>query len=80
MKTIIRYEGKEYIETNSNEPIMSNDPCACGNPMYVPLAVIVLGLVDSCSHCGKDYPFKAHCHAVTESYLGLIEGEEIVEL
>lgn len=80
MKTIIRYEGKEYIEANNVDPVMSTAPCTCGNPMYVPLAVIVLKIVDSCSHCGKDYPFEAHCHAVTESYQSLIEGEELVEL
>ena len=31
MKTIIRYEGKEYIEANNTQPIMSNDPCSCGS-------------------------------------------------
>lgn len=73
MTTTIIFNGKEYIENNNKMPRMINTTCKCGNPMNVPIAVLVLGIVEDCAHCGKDYPAKAHCEAITESYKGLIE-------
>lgn len=73
MKTVITFNGKEYNEANNKAPRMINKLCKCGNSMYIPIAVLVLGIVEDCAHCGKDYPALAHCNAITESYKGLIE-------
>lgn len=73
MKTTITFNGKSYVENNNRAPRMINKACSCGNKMYVPIAVLVLGIVEDCAHCGKDYPALAHCNAITESYKGLIE-------
>lgn len=79
MKTVIKFNGKEYIEANNKYPRMINKSCKCGNPMYIPIAVIVLGIVEDCAHCeAPTYPQHNHCAAITESYKGLIEdGGEI---
>jgi hypothetical protein len=73
MKTTITFDGKTFTELNNKAPRMINKVCSCGNPLYIPVATLVLGLVTDCAHCGKDYPAKAHCNAITESYKGLIE-------
>ena len=74
------FNGKSAIEHNIIKVAMSNKPCACGNAMYVPLVTRVLGLVNDCAHCGKDYPMELHCQAVTDSYISLIEEGGIINL
>ena len=81
MKTVIRFEDREYVELDNSNVELTNVNCKCGNKLInIPLAVIVLGIVDSCSHCGKDYPLFNHCSTLRDSYLSLVEGEELVEL
>jgi len=74
------FNGKSAIENDINNIMMSNKPCACGNPMNMPLITRVLDIVTDCAHCGKDYPMEAHCNAVTQSYIELIEDGGIVDL
>ncbi len=73
MKTTITFEGKTYTELNNKMPRMINTKCKCGNSLNVPIGVLVLGIVTDCAHCGKNYPAKQHCAALTESYKDLIE-------
>lgn len=78
MKTSITFGGKNYVEADNKNPRMINKKCKCGNSMNIPIAVLVLGIVEDCAHCGKDYPAVAHCNAITQSYKDLIEeGGEI---
>jgi hypothetical protein len=78
MKTTITYKGKTFTELNNKAPRMITKACACGNKLNVPIAVLVLSLVEDCAHCGKDYPAKNHCDVLTESYKDLIsEGGDI---
>lgn len=80
--TLVKYEGKEYNEPNPNQPVMTEFTCDCGNPMYIPLGAIVLGLTDSCNHCTANhgYPKDRHCATITNGWIELIEDEEVVEL
>lgn len=78
MKTVIIFDGKEYTEDNNAAPRMINTKCKCGNALNVPIAVLVLGIVEDCAHCGKNYPAVAHCNAVTESYKSLIEDGGVI--
>jgi hypothetical protein len=78
MKTTITFNGKTFTELNNKMPRMITKSCKCGNRMNIPIAVIVLGIVEDCAHCGKDYPAVAHCNAITEAYKDLIfEGGNI---
>jgi hypothetical protein len=79
-KTEIRYAGKTYIEENNNNIKLIKVRCCCGNPLVIPLATKVLGLVTDCAHCNKDYPFTAHCQALITSYKDLIKDQTIVSL
>lgn len=80
MKTVITYNGKTFTELNNKNPRMITTFCKCGNRLNVPIAVIVLGIVEDCAHCDKDYPAVAHSAEVTDSYLGLIANEKFVSL
>lgn len=80
MKTVIKFNGKEYIEQDQTQIKLIKARCLCGNTLIIPLACAVLGIVKDCAHCSKDYPAKAHCAALAESYKSLIEGETIVSL
>lgn len=76
----IIFNNKSAIEHNINNIVMTNKPCSCGNPMSIPLIARVLGLVEDCAHCGKDYPMEQHCLAVTQSYQSLIEDGGVINL
>ena len=80
MKTKITFDGKTYTEVDNTHPVMTTVSCDCGNKLHIPLGAWVLGVVDSCSHCGKSYPQDTHCSAVTQSWIGLLEDEELVDL
>lgn len=82
MITTVTYENKTYTEANNNEPVMSNKSCACGNKLYVPLAIWVLGLVTDCGHCTSPLPFPSlnHSAAITQSYVDLIADGGHIEL
>lgn len=80
MKTVINFNGQTFTEASNINPVMTNNVCNCGNPMYVPLAVLVLGIVEDCAHCNKEYPFEAHCNAITQAYQELIEDGGSINL
>lgn len=80
MQAIVRYNNTEYTELDINNVVMTHHTCTCGNHMYVPLGAIQVGMVDTCSHCGTDYPEDNHCAAITEGWVGLIEDGGIVDL
>lgn len=80
MKTVVTFDGKQYTESNNKAPRMINKSCKCGNSMYIPIAVLVLGIVEDCAHCGKNYPSITHCQALTESYKSLIEEGGLISL
>ena len=80
MKTVIKFNGRTFIEEDNTKIKLIKARCSCGNKLIIPLACAVLGIVKDCAHCGKDFPAKNHSESIISSYKDLIEGETIVSL
>jgi len=79
MQSKVTFNSQEYTEHNIDNVKMTNFTCDCGNPMYIPLGAIVLGLTTSCNHCtaNNGYPMENHCASITEGWKSLIEDGDI---
>jgi hypothetical protein len=79
MKSKVTFNGQSYTEENVESVVMTDFTCTCGNPMYIPLGAVVLGLTTSCGHCTAKhgYPKEQHCAALTEGWITLIEDGDI---
>ena len=80
MKSVVTYGNSTYLEVNTEKPVMVNKVCDCGNMLYIPLGVVVLGLTKNCGHCQAvyGYPKERHCQAITDGWKTLTSEGDIV--
>lgn len=75
----VTFNGNSYTEQDIENPTMTDFTCQCGNPMFIPLGAVVLGLTKDCAHCTAThgYPAETHCAALTQGWVSLIEDGDI---